>query len=273
MTSIEDPLAGDATVRAKVASAEESARHAAAALPGTETGADDWKPRNAEALWNQALAVQPSLGSLCGGELHLDSSPGSTDPRMRREDLLSLANELGDQPDEASLVEFVVNINAWGYGLSGYAKYRTDAVINGDRVRFADSARRALAILNAHGPVAAYYFLLNNSAGHVSGWGPAFFTKFLYFADARNQPESKEAGALILDQIMDGQVRELVGDPAGRPGLGKFRRGAWTTGEYAFYVALLGHIGKARKLRADRVEAVLFARGRAAKSREKKARG
>ncbi|HWB34565.1 MAG TPA: hypothetical protein VHA75_00925, partial [Rugosimonospora sp.] len=106
-------------------------------------------------------------------------------------------------------------VNAWGYGLAGYAAARTRAVVKAEdhRSEFITSASRALAILRDAGAVPAYYFLLNRSTGHVSSWGPAFFTKFLYFADPRNQPGGS-GGALILDQVMDGQVRRLVGDLA-----------------------------------------------------------
>ncbi|KQT01298.1 hypothetical protein [Cellulomonas sp. Leaf395] len=66
-----------------------------------------------------------------------------------------------------------------------------------------------------------------------------------------------------MDQIMDGQVHRLVGDPANRDGLGKFRIGVWTTAEYAFYLRLMRRVGDDPRVqhRADEVEAVLFRRG------------
>lgn len=221
----------------------------------------NWGSACVEALWNQPLKVCESLGHAFDTDL-VQQADSAGHTRIRRQDLFALAATLDDRPSEPELVRFVVNVNAWGYGTSGYAEYRTRTVL-GDpdsprREQFVASALQGLAILREHGPVAAYYWFNNGNQGHVPSWGPAFFTKFLYFADPRNQPD-KPGGALILDQRIDQRVHEFVaGDTPLWP---RHRRGTWRTPHYASYLALLQRFAEHTGVdqpRSDRVEAVLF---------------
>jgi hypothetical protein len=232
-----------------------------------------WSVTNERRKWNDSFQVRSSLADLSGQGLCLNG-----DGRMQRSLLFDLASRLSEAPDAHELRHLVVNVNAWGYGTSGYAEHRTRVVVNnqgdmdGTSHAFATSARSALnmlrgqvALADLDPAVAAYHFLNNRSGGHVLNWGPAFFTKFLYFADLRNQ-RGGPGGALILDAIMAGHVRRLV--PAlGRSGRVRvFGKNAWTTPQYAFYLALIRHIAEAvaveRRagvaIRADGVEAILF---------------
>lgn len=240
---------------------------AAVALPWDRIESLGWDAESVDAVWNKELLVRQSLSALTSsGSLNL--APGS-DPRrpvMRRQDVFGLVPEMSDGPTEESVKDFVVNVNAWGYGDAGYAGHRTEAVVT--EAAFEASAGGALARLNqAVGPdeypweLDAYFFLLNN-VGHVDGWGPAFFTKFLYFGDRRNQP-GQAGGALILDQVMSERLRDLVVDTSVVPGRYRFRSSRWTTPEYAFYLAIVRRVAHHVGCRADRVEAVLFNQGRA----------
>lgn len=149
---------------------------------------ESWTAESVERCWNAPLLVQARMGEALSVGLRLHEVSGREGARMRRQELFSLAAELGQTPSRDALVDFVVNVNAWGYGSAGYAVARTRDVVAHHGNGFNESARRALEILRMEGAAPAYYFLNNRSAGHVYRWGPAFFTKFLYFADPRNQP-------------------------------------------------------------------------------------
>ena len=232
-----------------------------------------WSVANERRKWNDPFPVRSSMADLSDRGLRLNK-----DGRMQRSLLLDLASRLSNGPDAHELRHFVVNVNAWGYGTTGYAEHRTRVVVNnegdvdGTSQAFANSARSALNMLRGQvapadldPAVAAYYFLNNRSRGHVSNWGPAFFTKFLYFADPRNQPDGP-GGALILDAIMASHVRQLVPELERSGRVRMFGKNAWTTPQYAFYLALIRHIAQAvaveRRggvaIRADGVEAILF---------------
>lgn len=257
-----DPLAGDAATADRVRAAAESLR---AGDIRWDAVPDDWRTEAVDECWNRPLPARKDFGYDFGVTL-ARSLEAHSEPRIRREDLFTLAAGLGEPPAETDLVEFVVNVNAWGYGTTGYGRSRTRIVVgspgNDTRKRFVNSAQHAIALLRRYGPVSAYYWLHNRTQGHVLWWGPAFFTKFLYFADLRNQP-GEPGGALILDQRLDSQVRQLLIDPDGRR-WPTSRRGAWRTPDYAMYLQLLRLIGEREGVgqRPDRVEAVLFRRSR-----------
>lgn len=122
---------------------------------------------------------------------------------------------------------FVVSF-VWGWGRTGYGPTRLSRI----RTATADKAIRAvldeaLAALDTLGPVAAYHRLL----GAVPGWGPAFFTKWLYFAD--------QAGGRSRALILDNRVAHRLQQLTGMPYLVDRRRRSlrWTTYRYAVYVA------------------------------------
>jgi hypothetical protein len=138
----------------------------------------------------------------------------------------------------------LTTVNAWGYGkTAAYGHSRTQRIIQ--HKQFIASASQAAALLRDGQPVEAYFYL--NNEGHVPGWGPAFFTKFLYFAGGA-------AGrALILDARLANAVNHLT------PAAG-FKRTGWTTPQYAYYLTLMNRIATDRGVHPDHVEAALFAR-------------
>ncbi|RSS78190.1 hypothetical protein EF918_21845 [Streptomyces sp. WAC06614] len=124
----------------------------------------------------------------------------------------------------------------WGYGLRGYGAYRTGQVLAqpGAEEAFA----QAVSLLADEGASAAYERLQV-----WDGLGPAFLTKFLYFA-GQALPEVKGPRPLILDSVLAGVLRRhatKTGDAAGyawaAPIARRIWRGSnWTSHRYRLYL-------------------------------------
>jgi len=116
--------------------------------------------------------------------------------------------------------------NALGYASSSHGAWRTARIAALPEVerRLAD----AVATLDAEGPVAAYYLLANE--GHLHGWGPAYFTRFLAAADGRGD----DRAVILTPEIALGVNRLLVVD--------EIAAADWPTVDYAFHHALLHRI-------------------------------
>lgn len=93
-----------------------------------------------------------------------------------------------------SWAEAFVATQVWGYGLTGYGPYRTGQVVTqpGAEEAFAE----AVSLLTDEGASAAYERLQV-----LDGIGPAFLTKFLYFA-GQALPGVKGPRPLILDSVL-----------------------------------------------------------------------
>jgi hypothetical protein len=167
-----------------------------------------------------------------------------------------------DRQTTAATVEALVPANVagaftvamiWGHGASGYGPYRTARVLTGSAapagaplsgdvgLRLADSAE----VARRDGAVEGYRFL-NNRPGRITGLGPAFFTKWLYFVTARGQT-TMAAAAPVLDAL----VLTWLGSRGVtlRPGY---------TDDYARYVDLLGSWGEPHGLPPAAVEERIF---------------
>lgn len=159
---------------------------------------------------------------------------GSAD-HVTRSELADLGASLHPSSSATDLSAFLLLVNAWGFGAAGYGPWRTQEVIaNAD---FDHSARQAIEILHGNSSdaaVCAYYHLNNRSAGRVAWWGPAFFTKFLAFADPAQHARSVDDRypALILDRWMAVAVRDVTRQDG-------FPDCRWTTPQYAYYLALM----------------------------------
>lgn len=144
---------------------------------------------------------------------------------------------------EDTWLPLLVSVNAWSYGESGYGHWRTR---RSAQVADVETRLRAAAItLRVDGPVDAYY-LLNND-GYIQGWGPALFTRFLFFADQR-----AEDRAVILDSTVAEGINRLV------PGA-QLPATDWSTAEYAFCHALLNRLASVRALDPGAVSAGFLA--------------
>jgi len=202
--------------------------------------------------------------------------------RLSRAVLLEQGRALHPSSSDDELRSFLWLVNAWGYGTSGRGAARTRPVA--EDPQFPVSARLVLGVLHDTSrttrAVDAYY-LLNNSL-HVTGWGPAFFTKFLTFADPSNQPDfpTDPAGepdssgghlpALILDRWMATVANyhlpvEVPQRVTRKTPLATFRASGWTTPQYAYYLRLMSRLASQEPLksspydgRAVAVERALF---------------
>ncbi|MEU2488818.1 MULTISPECIES: 8-oxoguanine DNA glycosylase OGG fold protein [Streptomyces] len=98
-----------------------------------------------------------------------------------------------------SWAEAFVATQVWGYGVTGYGPYRTRQVLAQSGAE--DVVTEAVSLLVDKGAVAAYEALST-----LDGLGPAFLTKFLYFAGLA-LPEVKGPRPLILDSVLAGVLR------------------------------------------------------------------
>lgn len=182
---------------------------------------------------------------------------------LTRATLLEQARALSPDADQDDLLTFLYMVNAWGYGTSGYGHARTTKIAGDEQ--FVDAARTAIGVLasgESMAPVTAYYLLNNRSALHVTGWGPAFFTKFLAFADPANQPDTtmKRAPAMILDRWTAAAAqaslpRQFHRQVSRRRPLGSFAQSGWTTAQYAYYLALIERLRRRAPFTARPFEA------------------
>lgn len=174
------------------------------------------------------------------------------DSRLTRSSLLAQGRSLSPNSALPDLRNFLWLVNAWGYGLFGVGVPRTVKVL-ADPERFETSGRNALTILHdasSESAAVEAFFYLNNEAGHIRGWGPAFFTKFLAFADPANQPDSTltRQPALILDQWIAAAVNHYLPEryrsrrPSKKTPLGRFAPSAWNTPQYAYYLSLIDRL-------------------------------
>jgi hypothetical protein len=142
----------------------------------------------------------------------------------------------------------------WGQGDLGYGPARFDRIIdNTPRVRLITVVDEAVNRLRGCGPLSAYDYLRGDAHRcAVPYWGPAFFTKFLYFADTASGPWK----ALILDQRVAREVADLSRMPHFVNRAGKARR--WTAFRYGVYLAWMAQTSAQYKVQPDLLEYALF---------------
>jgi hypothetical protein len=106
---------------------------------------------------------------------------------------------VGAGASESAATDAFLATMAWGYGNVGYGAWRVAQALN-DR----HAGRKLLDVvvaLNSDGPQAAYRLMAGSSRLHRIG--PAFGTKFLYFADSGDHARR----ALILDALVADWLR------------------------------------------------------------------
>lgn len=108
--------------------------------------------------------------------------------------------------DDKTAAAFVVAM-IWGHGSSGYGPFRTARILTGTAdpageplsPNVLEELKRSVDIAHDGGAVSGYRYL--NNDGKITGLGPAFFTKWLYFVTARGNPTSPSA-APVLDALV-----------------------------------------------------------------------
>ncbi|MFF0483594.1 hypothetical protein [Streptomyces sp. NPDC004435] len=132
--------------------------------------------------------------------------------------------------------EAFVATQVWGYGDRGYGPHRTCQVLARPGVEAV--LTEAVSLLVDRGAVAAYERL-----DTLHGLGPAYFTKFLYFA-GQALSDMKGPRPLILDSVLAGVLRRhatKVGLAAGyewseRIARWIWRRSGWSSHRYDVYL-------------------------------------
>lgn len=159
---------------------------------------------------------------------------------------------------------------AWGYA-SGLGLYRFGVVASGLGVEAV--LAEAIEVLDSGGAVSAYGRL----RGAVKHFGPAFFTKFLYFSC---RSASVGPRPLILDARVAAACRSVTRSSLRQTGLNEdvadevawwqWGKGGWTQHRYDVYLQFaenlsgqLGEVGDGSwpRGRADALELALFDRG------------
>ncbi|MFX4292786.1 hypothetical protein [Streptomyces bohaiensis] len=153
---------------------------------------------------------------------------------VSRAEVVAVAREAASHGDwRAALVA----AHVWGYGGTGFGRFRTERVLAQPGV--GEALEKAVASLRT-GDVADAYEVLEP----VRHYGPAFFTKFLYFAGAAVAAPERP---LILDSVLAAAAREhatAVGEAAGVADAAStaafvWRDGGWTSHRYGVFLAWL----------------------------------
>lgn len=185
------------------------------------------------------------LQGVDGSDDFLTRLPDALD---RRTTAAVVQNHLTDGQVASAFVAAMI----WGHGYAGYGPYRTACVLTGrsaPRGAPADAAVLDKLYASAEwvrdpGPVEAYRYL--NNEGKVSGLGPAFFTKWLYFTSA-SDPYGPQA-APVLDQLVTTWLDHHA----------DVRLRYARTDDYARYLALLHSWGEPHGRTAVQVEEAIF---------------
>jgi Putative 8-oxoguanine DNA glycosylase OGG-like protein len=117
--------------------------------------------------------------------------------RLNRAETRRVVSRLLDEDDIGAA--FLVS-QIWGYGRRGYGPHRVRRILSQDHA--IEHLRAAYGVLCRDGPISA--FATFSGEHRITGLGPAFFTKFMYFADPNRS-------ALVLDEY----VADWLGEHAG----------------------------------------------------------
>jgi hypothetical protein len=134
-------------------------------------------------------------------------------------------------------IEALVTSYVWGQGPTGYGPHRLAEILN--EPGLADCLAQAVGALRSHGAVASYGVF----RGAVKGFGPAFFTKFLYFLGRAVRPVPLPA-PLILDMRVSRVLRAYaasIGEQIREESTAKvaawiWSDGGWTPHRYDVYL-------------------------------------
>lgn len=148
----------------------------------------------------------------------------------------------------------------FGYGTYGIGPARMTRILRRTpRAELCAVIAEARKQLNRSGPLAAYHYL----RGKVPYWGPAFYTKLLYFADTPEQ-----AGrALILDNQVAWMIAQITGIRHLVFGHGWSVR--WTAYRYGVYLAWMTMVSERLGVPRDFLEYALFKEARRRRKRRR----
>lgn len=155
-------------------------------------------------------------------------SHGPERGHIRRSELFAMAREVSG-PE--SVLNFYVAVCAWGTGTKAQ---RVARVVKPLHVPGAlEALRRSFHAAQSVDPVQAYRRLNLADMDRIKGFGPAFFTKWLYFAAYDNPDRAEPSVPLILDA----RVANALGWPPSN------RR--WPSSAYAQYLLTAAEVNAA----------------------------
>ena len=146
----------------------------------------------------------------------------------------------------------------WGTGRIGYGPHRYREIVQGTGGRLNEMLTAAVEAAH-HDVIAGYARLYGghdpkdraeaNAAdwSRIDNFGPAFFTKFLYFTTP---------GALILDNVLARRVHDLAHVP--HLVVDRGRSVAWSPYRYAVYLNWMQQTAGTLRIEPDELELTLF---------------
>ncbi|MEU7948857.1 hypothetical protein AB0C50_29600 [Micromonospora taraxaci] len=172
-------------------------------------------------------------------------SDASSSLSMSRGDVTEVARQCRERE---LWLPLLVTSFAWGWGNRGFGPTRLRWVLDGKAglpgLPTSEIQKRlatAVNVFDQRGAGAAYQLLLD--AGRISEYGPAFFTKLLYFA---SRTDSGQCPALILDARLARQMRGFwqrrANEPYavnGRSARWLWQGPRWSTRRYQIYRAFI----------------------------------
>ncbi|MFG3577803.1 8-oxoguanine DNA glycosylase OGG fold protein [Micromonospora chersina] len=197
---------------------------------------------------------------------------GASPLSVRRRDVTEVARQC--RKNECWLPLLVASV-AWGWGKGGFGPTRLGWILDGNtrweappRAVMERRLAGAVETLDREGAVASYRYLLGD--GQIPGLGPAFFTKFLYFAD---RAAGGRGCALILDARLARQMGRFWQCRADEPYAADGRSPdwlwqgpVWSAYRYHVYLSFVGRIAAELSESGERwtpelVELLLFRGG------------
>lgn len=224
-------------------------------MPMSELPADLVVPHREQVL-NQAIPFDQErwlrhLPDTTWWPAELDACPRTGRwPRVDRRAVLRMADGIGTAEGRRHLL---VASLVWGSGTNAWSVNRRARVFEKPAAeRIDDRLTTVLTVLRKEGAVAAYGACHNDH--RIPHLGPAFFTKFLYFAGHDNPTGHRRP--LILDSIVSRALRDRKAVAEDWPLNG------WSTKQYARYLDIVHEQAEAAGSLPDAVEAAWFGYGR-----------
>lgn len=200
--------------------------------------------------WNDSLKARDLPGGLLSGTAAGGDVVDSGTATITRGRLFDLAVGAADDPNQA--LRLLWHCLAWGSGMKYRLNHKRMDAIAANRSEYARALASAAGLAKAS-PAEAYRRLYPEGHTYINALGPAFLTKFLYFAGAGKPTHP----CLILDSRVAASLVNLGWeslDPSG----------AWPVETYVRYVELLERWAdelseeSGHQVRADLIERCLF---------------
>lgn len=142
----------------------------------------DFFPEHWRTRWPAHLTLPASLHS-------------SERQHINRSELFAMAEQVSSNDD---ILNLYVSVCAWGTGTQAQRVVRVVKPLHEDGAL--DSLQRSFHTARSLNPIEAYRRLKVTGEDRIKGFGPAFFTKWLYFAAYDDPTRTQQLRPLILDK-------------------------------------------------------------------------